>query len=207
MIVETRGRTKGSNKPYASQKLNAENHFPLVVLINAQSASASEIVAGAIQDHDRGLIVGQTSFGKGLVQSVYPLSKNAGLALTTQKWLTPSGRLIQRDYSQVSQYDYYNHRDTPVNQTSNPDTKFSDIGRPLYGGGGITPDHTVTIPKATEFQELMQRKFAYFVYARDFLISNPPITKVFEVSDAMLADFKKSLQSRGIEFSDKDFES
>src|SRR5438876_3521123 len=112
LIVETRGRTRGSNRPYASQKLNTENLFPLVVLINPQSASASEIVAGALQDHDRALIVGQTSFGKGLVQSVYPLSKNAGLALTTQKWYTPSGRLIQRDYSQISQFDYYNHRET-----------------------------------------------------------------------------------------------
>jgi carboxyl-terminal processing protease len=86
LIVETKGRTRGSNRPYSSQKVNTENTFPIVVLINPQSASASEIVAGALQDHDRALIVGQTSFGKGLVQSVYPLSKNAGLALTTQKW-------------------------------------------------------------------------------------------------------------------------
>ncbi|PYS25602.1 MAG: S41 family peptidase, partial [Acidobacteria bacterium] len=133
LIVETRGRTRGSNRPYSSQKLNSDNHFPLVVLINAQSASASEIVAGAIQDHDRGLIVGQTSFGKGLVQSVYPLSKNAGLALTTQKWYTPSGRLIQRDYSQISQFDYYNHRET--SPAKRDDIKHSDIGRIVYGGG------------------------------------------------------------------------
>src|SRR5256712_6010980 len=109
LIVETRGRTRGSNRPYASQKLNTENLFPLVVLINPQSASASEIVAGALQDHDRALIVGQTSFGQGLVQSGYPLRKNTGLALTTQKWYTPSGRLVHRDYSSILQLDYYNH--------------------------------------------------------------------------------------------------
>src|SRR5207245_6115742 len=145
LIVETRGRTKGSNRPYASQKLNSDNTFPLVVLINPQSASASEIVAGALQDHDRGLIVRQTRFGTGLVQSVYPLSKSAGLALTTQKWYTPSGRLIQRDYSQISQFDYYNHRETA--SPKKDDIKHSDIVRIVYGGGGITPDYVVEEPK------------------------------------------------------------
>src|SRR5215471_20218 len=127
LIVETRGRTRGSNRPYASQKLNTDNLFAVVVLINPQRASASEIVAGALQDHDRALIVGQTSFGKGLVQSVYPLSKNAGLALTTQKWYTPSGRLIQRDYSQISQFDYYNHREN-VTEKQKQDIHKTDLG-------------------------------------------------------------------------------
>jgi carboxyl-terminal processing protease len=204
MIVETRGRTRGSNKPYASQKLNAENHFPLVVLINAQSASASEIVAGAIQDHDRGLIVGQTSFGKGLVQSVYPLSKNAGLALTTQKWYTPSGRLIQRDYSQISQFDYYNHREaTPA---KHDDIKHSDIGRIVYGGGGITPDYLVEEPKSNSFQMLMVSRFAFYTFVRDFLAKSPPIESSFQVSDALLGEFKQHLTKRGIQFSDKDFQ-
>ncbi|PYS54118.1 MAG: S41 family peptidase [Acidobacteria bacterium] len=204
MIVETRGRTRGSNKPYASQKLNVDNHFPLVVLINAQSASASEIVAGAIQDHDRGLIVGQTSFGKGLVQSVYPLSKNAGLALTTQKWYTPSGRLIQRDYSQISQFDYYNHREaTP---TKHDDIKHSDIGRVVYGGGGITPDYMVEEPKSNSFQTLMVGHFAFYTFVRDFLAKNPPVELSFQASDALLGEFQQHLTKRGIQFAEKDFQ-
>ncbi len=204
LIVETRGRTKGSNRPYSSQKLNTDNSFPLVVLLNPQSASASEIVAGALQDHDRALIVGQTSFGKGLVQSVYPLSKNAGLALTTQKWFTPSGRLIQRDYSQISQFDYYNHRDT--GPAKKDDIKHSDIGRIVYGGGGITPDYIVEEPKANEFQTTLAAKYAVYTFVRDFLTKNPPIDISFQVSDAMVDQFKQHLTKRGIDFTEKDFQ-
>ncbi len=117
----------------------AGRNYPLVVLVNRGTASAAEIVAGAIQDHDRGLIVGETTFGKGLVQTVYPLSENTGLALTTAKYYTPSGRLIQRDYSNVSLYDYYFDRDTD-NNTASREVKLTDSGRTVYGGGGITPD-------------------------------------------------------------------
>ncbi len=203
LIVETRGRTRGSNHQYPSQKLNSENTFPLVVLINPQSASASEIVAGALQDHDRALIVGQTSFGKGLVQSVYPLSKSAGLALTTQKWYTPSGRLIQRDYSQISQFDYYNHRETVAPQKN--DIKRSDIGRVVYGGGGITPDYIVEEPKVTEFQTMLAAKYAVYTFVRDFLSKNPPIDQSFQVSDPLMDQFKQHMTKRGIQFNDKDF--
>jgi carboxyl-terminal processing protease len=204
-IVETRGRARGSNRPYSSQKVNTENLFPLVILINGQSASASEIVAGAVQDHDRGLIVGQTSFGKGLVQSVYPLTKSAGLALTTQKWYTPSGRLIQRDYSQISQFDYYNHRDAAV-PPKNQDIKRSDIGRIVYGGGGITPDYLVEEPKVNDFQDLLVKRFAFYTFVRDYLAKNPPLEASFQVSDALLNDFKQHITKRGIQFTDKDFQ-
>jgi carboxyl-terminal processing protease len=203
MIVETRGRTRGSNRQYPSQRLNNDNLYPVVILIDKSSASASEIVAGALQDHDRALIVGETSFGKGLVQSVYPLGKNAGLALTTQKWFTPSGRLIQRDYSEISQFDYYNQRATEV---KTDDIKYSDLGRKVYGGGGVTPDYIVPAPKPNEFQTLMVGRFAFFTFVRDFLSKNPPVDQSFQVSDAILEDFKKHLQARNVQFSEADFQ-
>ena len=111
VIVSHHGRSS-PEKVYRAAHGNGGKDYPLVVLVNRGTASAAEIVAGAIQDHDRGLIVGETTFGKGLVQTVYPLSENTGLALTTAKYYTPSGRLIQREYNGVSLYDYYyNSRD------------------------------------------------------------------------------------------------
>ena len=203
LIVETRGRTRGSNRPYASQRVNSDVLFPLVVLINRQSASASEIVAGAVQDHDRGLIVGETSFGKGLVQSVFPLSKQAGLALTTQKWYTPSGRLIQRDYSQVSEFDYYNQRgETP--ERTNEDIKYSDLGRVVYGGGGITPDRLVEPKPPTPAQDLMDRRFVFYTFVRDYLAENPDIDPSFEVSDSLIESFVEHVTGRGLEITPED---
>ena len=114
LIVSHRGRSS-PEKRYVAAHGNGGQDYPLVVLVNRGTASAAEIVSGAIQDHDRGLIVGETTFGKGLVQTVYPLAENTGLALTTAKYYTPSGRLIQRDYSNVSLYDYYFDRDTDDN--------------------------------------------------------------------------------------------
>ena len=203
LILETRGRTRGSNSPYASQQVNSDNLYPLVVVINKQSASASEIVAGAIQDHDRGLIVGETSFGKGLVQSVYPLRKRAGLALTTQKWYTPSGRLIQRDYSEISEFDYYNQRSEEFTP-SEEEIKYSDLGRIVYGGGGIRPDEIVRPPELNDVQDLMDKRFIFFTFVQDYLVSNRQISESFEVSDAIVEEFKTHIRERGIELSDEE---
>ncbi len=138
LIVSHHGRSS-PEKRYIAAHGNGGKDYPLVVLVNRGTASAAEIVAGAIQDHDRGLIVGEVTFGKGLVQTVYPLAENTGLALTTAKYYTPSGRLIQRDYSNLSLYDYYYNRESEENN-ANHEVKLTDGGRTVYGGGGITPD-------------------------------------------------------------------
>jgi carboxyl-terminal processing protease len=203
LILETRGRTRGSNRSYVSQVVNSSNQFPIVVLVNENTASAAEIVSGALQDHDRALIVGETSFGKGLVQSIYPLENHGALALTTQKWYTPSGRLIQRDYSHLSQFDYYNHKESGDKIT---DIKHSDLGRIVYGGGGITPDYTVKPPVPNDFQTMIANRFAVFTFGREFLAKNPVIQPDLHVSDEMIAEFKSHLQSRNIAFTEKDIQ-
>jgi carboxyl-terminal processing protease len=148
LILTQKGRNGFRDNTYESRN-NAPNTTPLVILINESTASASEIVAGAMQDHDRALIVGQTSFGKGLVQSIIPLEQGAGLTLTSAKYFTPSGRLIQRDYSHGGFYDYYTHgagiAREPKPEPAKPvgPEKKTDNGRAVYGGGGIAPDEVV----------------------------------------------------------------
>jgi carboxyl-terminal processing protease len=143
-IVSTRGRPGRGFDQEAIAKFGASENFPLVVLTDRRTASASEIVSGAIQDHDRGLIIGETTFGKGLVQRIFPLQPSGGaLTLTIAHYYTPSGRLIQRDYSNGSLFEYYARRSAagdvaPPRNTS--DEKKTDLGRTVYGGGGIEPD-------------------------------------------------------------------
>ena len=152
-IVSVRGRTGRSNDQNATAELGTTENFPLVVMINRFSASASEIVAGAIQDHDRGLIVGETSFGKGLVQRIFPLSNGGALFLTIAHYYTPSGRLIQRDYSKGSLFEYYTRRNAngAEQNASKPSAamKKTDLGRDVYSGGGIEPDVKVDGPAST----------------------------------------------------------
>src|SRR6202171_1762444 len=139
LIVSHHGRSS-PEKRYVAARGNGGKEYPLVVLVNRGTASAAEIVAGAIQDHDRGLIAGEVTFGKGLVQTVYPLSENTALALTTAKYYTPSGRLIQREYNGVSLYDYYYAREQEGPGTApSKEVKLTDSGRTVYGGGGINP--------------------------------------------------------------------
>src|SRR5271170_7156406 len=129
LIVSHHGRNS-PNRPYTAVRGNRGDTVPLVILVNNNSASATEIVSGAVQDHDRGLIVGETTFGKGLVQTVTPLSENTGLALTTARYYTPSGRLIQRDYKSISLYEYHYERKVPEHPT---EVKLTDSGRQVTG--------------------------------------------------------------------------
>ena len=154
-IVSVRGREgRTATRDWVAESGSPET-FPIVVLIDESSASASEIVAGAIQDHDRGLIIGEPSFGKGLVQTIFPLRSGAGLTLTTARYYTPSGRLIQRDYSSGSAYEYIFRRQAGKEATeapAAPATYQTSLGRSVFGGGGITPDLRVESEQITAEQ-------------------------------------------------------
>jgi carboxyl-terminal processing protease len=202
LIVSHRGRASRERQYYAVRG-NRGVTVPLVILVNGGTASASEIVSGAVQDHDRGLIVGDRTFGKGLVQTVSGLSENTGLALTTARYYTPSGRLIQRDYKDTSLYDYlYNHKNPPATEV-----KLTDSGRQVTGGGGITPDVVVSQPKPDPFQELLLRRNVFFAYQGGvgdfttyFLGTKPDITKDFVAGDSVMKTFLQYLDKQKIPY-------
>jgi carboxyl-terminal processing protease len=203
VIVSHHGRSS-PEKVYRASHGNGGKEYPIVVLVNRGTASAAEILAGAIQDHDRGLIVGESTFGKGLVQTVFPLSENTGLALTTAKYYTPSGRLIQRDYTGVSLYDYYyNHGDNGNANNANREVKMTDSGRPVYGGGGITPDVRFETPKQNHFQDTLLQHYAFFNFAKHYTI-NHQVAKNFTVDDAVMAEFRKFLDDQKVAYTEAD---
>ncbi len=171
-IVSTRGRTQGSDQDFFASRQATHADLPIVVLVNSGSASASEIVAGAIQDHDRGLIVGETTFGKGLVQSIYRISEGNGLALTTAKYFTPSGRSIQRDYSgSIDDYYFAAQRSDDMPEPRG-ELKHTDAGREVYGGGGIAPDISATYPRPPKAILSLSSRGAFVEYAAFYASKN-----------------------------------
>ncbi len=189
LVVSTNGRTPDSVSSFVAPG-GAERYLgPMIILVNGGSASASEIVSGAVQDHDRGLVVGEVTWGKGLVQTVFTV-RDAGLALTTARYYTPSGRCIQRDYN--SFLDYITHR----NGKPAPDAEVfhTDAGRPVVGGGGITPDVVVEARELSEPVARLYGQSAYFRFAIHLLQGVPEADKPgfaasFTVAPETLADF------------------
>jgi carboxyl-terminal processing protease len=183
----------------------SNTHYPIVVLVDRNTASAAEIISGALQDHDRALIVGETTFGKGLVQTVEPMPEESALALTTYHYYTPSGRLIQRKYDGVSLYDYYYVRDDalPANDT-NKDVEKTDAGRTVYGGGGITPDEKIPTLKSNHFQDEMLIHYAFSDFSHHYLATNT-VSRDLTVDAALQQQFKDYLKSKNVEFTDKEF--
>ena len=201
LIVYYSGRSSQEKRYYATRGNNG-NDYPLVVLINHMTASAAEIVTGALQDHDRALILGEPSFGKGLVQSVYQLSEHTGLTLTTAHYFTPSGRLIQRQYNNVSFYDYYYHPE--LTKPDHSEVRLTDGGREVFGGGGITPDVEYTAPKLDDVQDLLLDQSAFFDFAIRYLAVHKTIPPDFDVTGAVLDEFKQFLAKQKISLSDQD---
>ena len=199
-VVYTRGRTSSSAQDYLAPGEGVHFDKPLVVLVNRGSASASEIVAGAIQDHDRGLIVGQRTWGKGLVQSVYTLPYGAGLALTTAKYYTPSGRWIQRDYSDLLAYvnpdDHDGTGDDTTTTTTEPPRKegevfYTDAGRVVYAAGGITPDVVVKNNRDSKLLTQLLARNLPFNFAINWLVKHPDVSRDVTVTPAMRDEFFK----------------
>ena len=223
MIVYTRGRVPNADQDYRATETSDYVDLPLVVLVNRNSASASEIVSGAIQDHDRGLIVGERTFGKALVQSVYRISGGAGLALTTGHYYTPSGRLIQRPWDgSFDEYFTYTLKEQDRQAHSASELKYTDAGRQVFGGGGIEPDRFVVGPvegfDPTRFGRLLHARLAFETYAERFSaegdtrITGPAndrkvVSRGFTVDEAIIADFKAFLKREGVRVDETAFAS
>jgi len=204
LIVSQKGRDGRDENQTRTSKGAMLDPFPLIILINRGSASASEIVTGAVQDHDRGLVIGQTSWGKGLVQSVLTINRSRGLALTTARYYTPSGRSIQRDYTHGLD-DYYNPEDEKDAKPQGPAYK-TDLGRTVYGGGGINPDYALPTLRFNEFMvDLRFRSQAFFrfaVHEKEHFGIKPGQ----HADDVVLARFRTWSLEQKLTISDKDWE-
>jgi carboxyl-terminal processing protease len=187
-IVSHKGRASSEAK-FMAKKGERGPEFPMVVLVNRGTASAAEILSGALQDHDRAWILGDSTFGKGLVQAPFPLTGNSTLLLTIAKYYTPSGRLIQRDYSHTSFYEYYSRKDGHANLK---DAKKTDSGRTVFGGDGITPDENYVAPKLSRLQQELLGRLVFFYYTPEFLATHAaPASKDWVPGPEVMDEFKK----------------
>jgi len=202
-VVYTRGRTASSAQDFFAPGEGPRFDKPLVVLVNRGSASASEIVAGAIQDHDRGLIVGQRTWGKGLVQSVYTLPYGAGLALTTARYYTPSGRWIQRDYSDLLAYVNPEDPDTSAPEKSGEETTtkttgqpfYTDAGRIVFAAGGITPDFLVKNNFDSKLVTQLLARNMFFNFAVQWLPRHPEVKQDLTITPALRQEFFRFVEA------------
>ena len=199
VVVSTKGKVELKNNTYRTTQPALDTQIPLIVLVDNSSASASEIVAGALQDHDRAIIVGQTTFGKGLVQNVIPLAYNSQAKITVAKYYIPSGRCIQEiDYS---------HKDENGDAPHIPDSLITAYktrnGRVVYDGHGIEPDVSIDLPKMSDIGYTLLTDFLIFDYANQFVREHKTIAPAdeFEISDDIYSEFLTYVSERGYDYS------
>jgi len=197
LIVYTESRIPDNSQKFFSNGRNVHGDLPVVVLVNGASASASEIVAGALQDWDRGLIVGQTTFGKGSVQTVFRIGEDSALKLTTQKYFTPSGRSIHKDEAEED-------GEKGGDGIEEREEYTTAGGRTVYGGGGITPDWRIEMPRLSDFQRDLEIGGVFFSFAVHYTAGHE-VGEEFEVTDEVMAGFREFLDEEEFESADEDW--
>ncbi len=222
LIVFTQGRVPNANQRYVATEQTPYTQLPMITLVSRNSASASEIVSGALQDHDRSLVVGETTFGKALVQSVYPISEGAGVAVTTGRYYTPAGRMIQRPWDgSFDEYLTYTLRDQSADRPhQSAELKFTDGGRKVYGGGGVEPDKFIVGPiegfNPGRFGKLLHARDTFRNFAEQFTAEGDTrltaatrnkkrVARGFTITDDMLKDFRAMLATQRIKVDEAGF--
>ncbi|MCK4696424.1 MAG: S41 family peptidase, partial [Candidatus Cloacimonetes bacterium] len=218
-VVFTNGRTKQTNLEYFTKYNRMRSGYPVVALINAGSASAAEIFAGSLQDWDRGLVVGQTSFGKGSVQRLFPLSNGNGIKVTTAKYYINSGRCIHKELNdkllkdkrvlngEISREEIEEMEDE-AEKESHKNIFYTSEGRIVYGGGGITPDIEIEQSRLTKLGVELRRKNIFFNYSVDYMIKHESeIEKDFITTNKLIQDFLEYAKKEGIEFEQAEVDS
>ena len=219
LVVYTKGRTSFQSREFYTDEEGVYPEGPLVVLVDGGSASASEIVSGAIQDHDRGIIMGTKTFGKGLVQSVRPLSDGTALKITTAKYYIPSGRCIQREYYlkrsesaiitdtlnwNPDELDPWDFETEPADTdtTEEKPVYFTTGGRKVYGGGGITPDVEYKQKKMNKLEIELERKGLFFSFVVHYTAEhkNAITSPDFEITDEIIREFRKYIEDKEFEY-------